>query len=97
MEFNEMALNAKTLSALQKLNYVEPTEVQEKVIPRIIGGKNMLIRSQTGTGKTAAFGIGIIERITRGLSKKALIMAPTRELAVQICKELRGIGQDHHM
>ncbi len=92
-----MALNAKTLSALQKLNYVEPTEVQEKVIPRIIGGKNMLIRSQTGTGKTAAFGIGIIERITRGLSKKALIMAPTRELAVQICKELRGIGQDHHM
>ncbi|MFH0737199.1 MAG: DEAD/DEAH box helicase [Candidatus Micrarchaeota archaeon] len=95
MEFNEMGLSPKTLEALARLNYVEPTEVQEKAIPEIIAGNNLIVRSQTGTGKTAAFGIGIIERIVSGSSKKALILCPTRELAVQVCKELQGIAQLH--
>ncbi|MFH0884493.1 MAG: DEAD/DEAH box helicase [Candidatus Micrarchaeota archaeon] len=95
MEFSDMGLSEKTLLALAKLNYVEPTEVQEKAIPQIISGRNLIVRSHTGTGKTAAFGIGIIERIAAGTSKKALILTPTRELAVQVCKELKGIGQMH--
>jgi len=95
MEFSDMGLSEKTLLALAKLNYVEPTEVQEKAIPQIMSGKNLIVRSHTGTGKTAAFGIGIIERIVAGTSKKALILTPTRELAVQVCKELKGIGQLH--
>ena len=97
MEFSDMGLSEKTLLALAKLNYVEPTEVQGKVIPQIISGKNLIVRSHTGTGKTAAFGIGIIERIVAGTSKKALILTPTRELAVQVCKELKGIGQLHEL
>jgi superfamily II DNA/RNA helicase len=97
MEFSDMGLSEKTLLALAKINYVEPTEVQEKAIPDIISGKNLIVRSHTGTGKTAAFGIGIIERLAAGTSKKALILTPTRELAVQVCKELRAIGQMHQL
>jgi superfamily II DNA/RNA helicase len=93
MEFNDMGLSPKTLEALVRLNYVEPTEVQEKAIPEIIAGNNLIVRSQTGTGKTAAFGIGIIERIINGKARKALILTPTRELAVQVCKELGAIAQ----
>lgn len=97
MEFTELGIGAKTLLALSKLNYVEPTEVQEKVIPSILAGQNLIVRSQTGTGKTAAFGIGLIERLTTVKSKKALILTPTRELAVQVWKELRAIGQTHSL
>ncbi len=97
MEFNEMGLGVMTLQALARMNYVEPTEVQEKAIPEIIAGRNLIVRSHTGTGKTAAFGIGIIERISTGSSRKALILTPTRELAVQVCKELRGLAQCHEM
>jgi superfamily II DNA/RNA helicase len=75
------------LEALRNLGYKEPTEVQQKTIPEIIAGKNLLVRSQTGTGKTAAFGIGLIERIAAKKSRKALVLTPTRELAVQVCAE----------
>ncbi|MCI0563316.1 MAG: DEAD/DEAH box helicase, partial [Nitrososphaera sp.] len=97
MEFREMGLSEKTLQALQKLEYNEATEVQVKAIPDIIAGTNLIVRSHTGTGKTAAFGIGIIERIVAAKSKKALILCPTRELAVQVCKELREIGEFQHI
>ncbi len=93
MKFEELGLNDKTLAALQKIGYLEPTEVQQKTIPNLIAGHNLLVRSQTGTGKTAAFGIGLIERIISGKSKKALVLTPTRELAVQVCTEIRNIGQ----
>ncbi len=93
MKFEELGLNDKTLAALQKIGYLEPTEVQQKTIPALIAGNNLLVRSQTGTGKTAAFGIGLIERIISGKSKKALVLTPTRELAVQVCTEIRNIGQ----
>lgn len=97
MEFQDMGLSEKTLLALAKINYVEPTEVQERAIPEIISGRNLIVRSHTGTGKTAAFGIGIVERIAARKSKKALILTPTRELAVQVCKEIRAIGQTHEL
>ena len=97
MEFRNMKISEKTLLALARLKYIEATEVQETAIPEIIAGHNLIVRSHTGTGKTAAFGIGIIERIAAGKSKKALIMTPTRELAVQVCKEIQGIGQMHNL
>ncbi|MFH1221652.1 MAG: DEAD/DEAH box helicase [Candidatus Micrarchaeota archaeon] len=89
MNFRDMNISEPTVKALDSLRYLEPTEVQQKVIPFILAGKNVMVRSKTGTGKTAAFGISLIERIRSGNSKKALILAPTRELAVQICKEIR--------
>lgn len=95
MKFSDLKLSEKTIAALTKLGYLEPTEVQVKAIPEIIAGSNLLVRSQTGTGKTAAFGIGLIERISAGKSKKALVLTPTRELALQVCNEVRNIGQVH--
>ncbi len=91
-----MALSSKTLAALDKLGYHTPTEVQLKTIPLILQGENLIVRSQTGTGKTAAFGIGLIELLDAERGKKALVIAPTRELAMQIAEELKGIAQEHH-
>lgn len=97
MKFSELDLDQKTLSALSKMGWESPTEVQEKAIKKVREGRNLIVRSQTGTGKTGAFGIGLIERLAAGSSKKALILAPTRELALQVCKELREIGAEHKL
>ena len=91
-----MALSAKTIHTLDKLGYHLPTEVQQRTIPLILQGENLIVRSQTGTGKTAAFGIGIIELLDVERGKKALVIAPTRELAMQIAAELKGIAAEHH-
>lgn len=95
MKFSDLKLTEKTLRSISYYGYKEATEVQEKAIPRILEGVNLIVRSQTGTGKTAAFGIGIIERIVTGKSNKALILAPTRELAIQVCTELRALSKLH--
>ncbi len=97
MKFSELDLDQKTLSALTKMGWESPTEVQQKAIQKVRDGKNLIVRSQTGTGKTGAFGIGLIERLAAGSSNKALILAPTRELALQVCKELREIGAEHNL
>jgi len=96
MKFKDMDLSEKTVLALEKMGYIEPTEVQLKTIPDVISGHNLIVRSQTGTGKTAAFGIGILERLHAKTSKRALILAPTRELAVQVGREIAEIGSLHH-
>ncbi len=95
MEFNEMNLSSKTRSALESMKYTTATEVQEKSIPLILSGREVVVRSQTGTGKTAAFGIGIIELIIQDPGKKALVLAPTRELAIQIRQELFLLAKNH--
>jgi len=97
MRFEEMDLREQTVAALKDMGYLSPTEVQEKVIPRIIDGRNVVTRSKTGTGKTAAFGIGIIERLMGGTAYKALVLAPTRELTVQVAKELKKIGAKYKL
>ncbi|MFH1684747.1 MAG: DEAD/DEAH box helicase, partial [Candidatus Micrarchaeota archaeon] len=92
MKFSDLKLSGRTIKSINAFGYVTPTEVQEKTIDQIVSGTNLMVRSQTGTGKTAAFGIGLIERISEGKTKKALVLVPTRELAVQVCTELRGLG-----
>ncbi len=67
--------------------------MQEKTIPAMVEGRHLLVRSQTGTGKTAAFGIGLIERNLLGKSKHALVLTPTRELAVQVATEIQNIAK----
>ena len=97
MKFNEMSISARTMSALGEMGYIDATEVQEKSIPLLLQGEDIIVRSQTGTGKTAAFGIGLIEIISKDRTKKGLILAPTRELALQITKEIRSIAQNHNL
>ncbi len=87
--FEEFNLNKNLLEALKRMGYSETTEVQEKAIPVIMSGKDVVVRAKTGTGKTGAFLIPIIESIpdTRGIS--ALIISPTRELSQQTFRLLK--------
>jgi len=85
------------LSALGAIGYVQPTPVQATAIPMIGSGRDLMVQSQTGTGKTAAFGIPLIERLgaepARGI--QALVLAPTRELAKQVSDELNRLAAHH--
>lgn len=96
MKFNELPLIAPILKALQDKNYSEPTAIQEKAIPLVLQQNDVMGCAQTGTGKTAAFAIPIIQRIhemEEGKSGKpqllSLIVTPTRELAIQIDDNIR--------
>jgi ATP-dependent RNA helicase RhlE len=89
MRFSDLPLIQPILEALHDVNYVEPTEIQQKAIPVILDKRDIMGSAQTGTGKTAAFAIPIIQHIYKSQFKdrmdiKALIVTPTRELAIQI-------------
>jgi ATP-dependent RNA helicase DeaD len=92
--FNSLPINEDIKKALASLNYQQPTEVQEKVIPAALQKKDLVVKSQTGSGKTAAFGIPICELIDWEENKpQALILTPTRELAVQVKQDITNIGR----
>lgn len=93
-DFNQFGLSKELIQSLTLLHYTTPTPIQAKAIPYILQGKNILAKSQTGTGKTAAFGIPICEKITWDeFLPQALILEPTRELAYQVKEELFQIGR----
>lgn len=92
--FESMGLSSKLKEALTSLRYYRPTEVQKAVIPTALEEKDIIIESQTGTGKTAAFGIPLCEKVIWEENKpQALIIVPTRELALQIQEEIMNIGR----
>ncbi len=80
------------LEALERAEYLRPTPIQEKAIPPGLAGKDVIGCAATGTGKTAAFLLPIIERLAGKHGTRALVLAPTRELALQICDHLRMFG-----
>ena len=90
MQFNEMNLSAELLEAVERIGFSEMTEIQEKAIPPLLEGRDVIGKSNTGTGKTAAFSLPIIEKITEETRHyvNALILCPTRELAMQACEEI---------
>jgi ATP-dependent RNA helicase DeaD len=93
LTFVEFGLSAETLRALADMGFEEPTPIQAKTIPVLLTGRDVIGQAQTGTGKTAAFGIPIIERVDRGDRRvQAIILAPTRELAVQAAEEMNKLG-----
>ncbi|MGM0844861.1 MAG: DEAD/DEAH box helicase [Bacillota bacterium] len=91
-DFKSLGISEKTISRLQKNNVNTPTPIQEKAIPSVIEGKDVIAQAQTGTGKTLAFILPIIENFDfdKG-SIQALIVTPTRELALQITEEVRKL------
>src|SRR5712691_12483968 len=92
--FAALDLSAQTLASLDAMGYKVPTDVQLETIPRALGGKDLVVQSRTGTGKTAAFGIPIVERVDPGRDAvQAVVLAPTRELALQVARELAEIGR----
>ncbi|HDX9590638.1 TPA: DEAD/DEAH box helicase [Bacillus pseudomycoides] len=92
--FNDYALSKEIVRALASLQYEKPTEVQEKVIPIALEKKDLVVKSQTGSGKTASFGIPLCEMVEWEENKpQALILTPTRELAVQVKEDITNIGR----
>jgi ATP-dependent RNA helicase DeaD len=96
-KFSEMTLAPELKLALQDLKFIEPTDVQAKVIPSALKGKDLISCAQTGSGKTAAYAIPIIEQLITDTKKRALIVAPTRELAQQIADVLRLLARHTHL
>jgi len=94
VNFENIGFSPELKEAIKKMGYKTATEVQAKAIPLIISGQNVVSKSFTGSGKTAAFGIAISERILRRESQAALIMCPTRELAMQVKEELQEINRE---
>ncbi len=89
MKFNELNINGEILKAIEEMGFENLTPIQAQVIPSILDGKDIIGQAQTGTGKTAAFGIPLIQNSTRkNAAIEHLIISPTRELASQIKKEL---------
>ncbi|MEH6384081.1 MAG: DEAD/DEAH box helicase [Colwellia sp.] len=98
MPFSTLGLSEPLLKALAELNYSEPTAIQKKAIPVVLSGKNLVAAAQTGTGKTASFVLPILEKLNtdrklRGKRIRALILTPTRELAVQVEQSIRDYGK----
>jgi superfamily II DNA/RNA helicase len=90
-DFSGFGLPAKLLEALTRIPFTTPTPIQAKAIPLALAGRDLLASAQTGTGKTAAFGIPLVVRLMENPQLKALIMTPTRELAAQVEATLKQI------
>lgn len=98
MNFKDLKINEKIMNALEEMGYEKPTPIQEQAIPHILDGKDLLGCAQTGTGKTAAFAIPLIEKLLNDNNEepkqiKVLILTPTRELAIQIRDNFRSYGK----
>ena len=93
--FEELGVSEGIRRAIEEMGFVQPMPVQEEVIPYLLGNRNDVIAlAQTGTGKTAAFGIPVLQRInTKDNSTQALILSPTRELCLQIADDLRDFSK----
>ncbi|SDL59146.1 ATP-dependent RNA helicase RhlE [Salinimicrobium catena] len=97
MSFKNLELSQPLLKAIKDQGYTTPTPIQQQAIPLVLQGKDLLGIAQTGTGKTAAFGIPLLQRLEEsnisGRGIKALILTPTRELAIQIDESLTAYGK----
>lgn len=97
LKFSELGLSKSLLKAIKRSGYEEATPIQEQTIPMVLAGKDVIGQAQTGTGKTAAFGLPIIEKVdTDNPNIQAIIISPTRELAIQTQEELYRLGKDKH-
>ena len=91
--FEKLGVSAPLLRALKQMHWIEPTEIQEKIIPLALAGKDILGQAQTGTGKTAAFALPILQRLEQAQHVRCLVLAPTRELAAQVADEIARLAR----
>ncbi len=95
MKFSELGLDADILKAIKRSGFEEATPIQEQTIPLVLAGKDVIGQAQTGTGKTAAFGLPIIQRTDQTKRQiQAVVISPTRELAIQTQEELFRLSKD---
>ncbi|HEY6002998.1 MAG TPA: DEAD/DEAH box helicase, partial [Anaeromyxobacter sp.] len=95
--FTDLGLSEKSLHALARAGFEQPTPIQAQAIPPALAGKDVIGTAATGTGKTAAFLLPMLERLEGKVGTRALVLAPTRELAVQIGEELERFGRGRHV
>ncbi len=93
MNFKDFSLSEETLRSLSEMGFEEPTPIQVSAIPLVLKGKDIIGQAQTGTGKTAAFGIPVVEKCRKGKNPFAIVLEPTRELAMQVSQEILRIGR----
>lgn len=90
--FASLPISEAIIKATEELGFTQMTEIQQKAIPVMLAGKDLIAKAPTGTGKTCAFGIPVIEHIDPDLPQiQAIVLAPTRELATQICDDIRNL------
>ncbi len=95
--FSSLKLRTELLENLASLNYSAMTPIQAKSLPHILAGKDVIAQGKTGSGKTAAFGLGLLERLNvKHFYVQSLVLCPTRELADQVAKELRKLARAVH-
>ncbi|WP_304243561.1 DEAD/DEAH box helicase, partial [Gracilinema caldarium] len=94
LTFDDFGLSERVLSAVKAKGFIAPSSIQALALPRLLADEGHLIaKARTGTGKTAAFGIPLVERLTTPSQKpKALILTPTRELALQVAQEIKSLA-----
>ena len=99
--FASLGLDERVLGALAALGYEEPTPIQRAAIPALITGRDVLAQAATGTGKTAAFAIPLLHRLTPDAPPRertsALVLVPTRELAMQVAEAIYRYGKNLHI
>ncbi len=95
-DFETLSLSPTLLAVVEQLGYEHPTPIQSASIPVLLAGKDLIGQSKTGSGKTAAFALPILQRIDLAeRSIQALVVCPTRELSAQVAREFRGLGRRH--
>ena len=97
--FAALGLEACLLATLENLGYEEPTPIQREAIPALLAGRDLLGQAATGTGKTAAFALPLLQRIAHGAKQRpaALVLVPTRELAIQVAEAVQRYGKELRM
>ncbi|HMR10641.1 MAG TPA: DEAD/DEAH box helicase, partial [Polyangiaceae bacterium] len=93
-DFVSLALSPSLLATVEQLGYVTPTAIQAESIPVLLAGKDLIGKSKTGSGKTAAFALPILQTLELSSRKpQALIVCPTRQLSAQVAREVRKLGR----
>lgn len=94
LKFNELHLRKELIETLEEMGFEEPTPIQQEAIPIALEGQDLIGQAQTGTGKTAAFGLPMLNKLVDSLSSiQGLVVAPTRELAIQVQEEIFRLGK----
>lgn len=96
-KFSDLGISEEILRAVEEMGYTQPSPIQHQAIPFVLQGRDLIGQAQTGTGKTAAFAIPIIDLVDPDFNKpQAIILCPTRELAVQVEGEIQKLAKYHH-
>jgi ATP-dependent RNA helicase DeaD len=90
--WEELGLGAKALAAVRRAGFEHPTDIQRELIPHALAGRDCMGQARTGTGKTAAFTLPMIEKLTAGQGAQAIVLVPTRELALQVEEHVQLLG-----